>query len=809
MPATVADRSSIPVVYAQIQGVGPLTAPLGTEGRWRFASREPSVGAFGAQWRPYLVDVPQISASRLDPVTGEVEPGGLVLDLLDGPQAATLTDVFAVRRTDDGRGWLAANVAVGAATIDVTRDIGVPAQFDVVWLGAEAMRVSGVALGGGVGGSDRLTVTKGWYGTRDESHAARFNGGDGEVRYRPHFMLGRIVELWLNFDAGGQVDGDAQQIGTYVLERLAFVDGTTWRLTLRGVESLLQTEVGQAAFHGWAPNVFSPRAAVGVRFDRDAFAEQDVGLMMAAFGQTENVSPDAAWGGYLRYDDACVEYDWTTGFGGEGRVLVEITDWHIARTPLPTSDEIGVWVREVLPTDRGLPHGRFAPIPSGGAATTSDHPIDIFLCLALSTGLGTNVVAGQTNYDVLPASPASPLRADYGAGIPVARFDIGAWESMKRRTFYARVPNLVIGWDGPFALLDFAQRELLGPLGIAAVADEHGLISPVRVSEVFPSATPTDLGSDDILAGTETWEMSLDGQVQTQSWKLDHNGPDGDPGSEYSVRSPESLERFRDGEDRGLEIEARGWTVQSGAMSVVLERAEFLLRHFLEPPPRFTVSLNWHQFWIPLGGAVTLTYAVPPNPVTGARGFASLPAIVLSRRPVLRDVVQGGHGGGVEVELFLVGLDSPTLCLWASSAVVGTLDAGTGVVVTVVENSFSDGTASEDGTVADDTDGFQAGAVGTGCYVILIDSDGALQNANTPRVIAKTATTLTLSDVFRDGGGVEVARAVGDVVIYSGDTGAASYPAQAWTTYMQQHGAWVDAATGTVGGTTRTAQWGD
>ena len=128
--------------------------------------------------------------------------------------------------------------------------------------------------------------------------------------------------------------------------------------------------------------------------------------------------------------------------------------------------------------------------------------------------------------------------------------------------------------------------------------------------------------------------------------------------------------------------------------------------------------------------------------------------------------------------------------------------------VTVSENEFTSGVAT--GSVpADDTGGFQPGGVGTGDLVILLDADGALRSANTPRVTATTATTLVLSDVFRDGGGVEIARAAGNVVIYSGDTGAASYTASAWTTRMQQHGAFSDVTAETIGTTARTAHYGD
>ena len=816
--ADVTDRASRPVLYLQIAGVGPYTDAAGTADRHRLATKEPDEG-YGGQWLPYLVDVPSQQETRLDLVTGEIQIGGLTLEIVDGSQVATVTDLFATREVSQ-RGWLAADATAAAATIDVDQDVGgIGLVDDVIHVGPEAMLITAVAAGGGAGGSDRYTVTRAYYGTTAQAHYTAANKGDAEVRWRPHYLKGRRCELWLNFDADGQVDGDAVQIGTYLLDGIRFKDGAIWELTLRGMEAQLDTEIGVHAYQGDTLNPFSTEQPLDARLPRDGFDGRDVELVLkAASGGRANIpgstpyelETDGNGGGYLRLGDGCVEFDEDSALAVVGgQTAVTLTDYWVARSPLPTSDAQGVLVRQVLPTARNLPHTYFKPVPNGGVAEASDHPVDIFLCLCLSTGdgpwptAGSNVGAGQTNYDVLPRA--------FGAGIPVANFDIAEWEMMRLRTALARTPNLVVGWDGPFNLLEWAQRELLGPLGVAAVQDETGTIRPVRITEVYPHATPTTLGTADIIPRSEQWDWSWADQVLAQTWEFDHAGPDGDPGKTLTMLSAEGRERYGTTEDRTLVVEARGLTGDSNAGALILARSAFVLRHFLEPPPLLTLRLNWHHLHLPIGEPVLLTHAVIPNPATGERGVTAVGAIVVSRKPLYREIMSGMGGGGLEVRLFWVGLDSPTLCLWGPSAEVAAGDAGTGNPVTVDRNEFSNGDAGPtgDSPVADDTDGFQTGGVGTGCYVILLDSDGAVKNANTPRVTGSTATTLTLSDVFRDALAVEVPRVAGDIIVHCGDTGATSYPAQAWTTYMQEHGAFVDAANETVGTTSRTAQYGD
>jgi len=816
--ASVADRSGRPVLYFQIAGIGPYTDAAGTADRHRFATKEPDEG-YGAQWLPYLVDVPDQQETRIDLVTGEIQIGGLTAAVIDGPQTATLTDLFATRENSHD-GQLAADATAGQGFVDVTRGTGgLGAANDIIHIGPEAMRVTNAAGAGGVGGSDRYTVTRAYYGTTAQAHYTAANKGDGEVRWRPHYLKGRRVEFFLNFDADGQVDGDAVQIGTFLLGGIRFRRGHTWELSMRGMEALLDTEIGVHAFHGEAHNRFSSRASETERIDRDHFDGRDViltikpsggGRATLPGGEPYDPVPDASGGGYVAFGDAVCEYDRDSGLAYTGGLTyIEVTAWNVLDSPIPTSDALRLPVHEILVTDRTLPHTYFKPVPNGLPAEASDHPIDIFLCLCLSTGdgpwpvAGPNAGAGQTNYDVLPKW--------FGAGIPVANFDIPAWESMRQRVPMARMPNLVVGWDGPFNLLEWAQKELLGPLGLAAVQDENGVFRPVRITEVYPYVTPTTLTTDDIIPESESWDWDWSEQVLAQTWEFDHAGPDGDPRRVVTILSAEGRERYKNAEDRTLVVEARGLTAASNGMAIILERSDFVLRHFLEPPPSLTLRLNWHHMHLAIGSPVLLTHAVLPNPVTGTRGLSAVSAIVVSRKPLFRDIIAGSGGGGLEVRLFWVGLDSPTLTLWAPSAQVAAGDAGVGNPVTVEQNEFTNGDAGDggDAPVADDTDGFQAGGVGTGDLVILLDSDGAVRCANTPRVTGSTATTLTLSDVFRNAIAVEVPRVLGDIIVFAGDTGAAVYPVSAWTTRMQEHGAFVDAATETVGATSRTAQYGD
>jgi len=809
--ASIADRDGRPYLYAIVEGLGPQTDTAPSSYAYRFVyGEDPGLSPSG-RWLPYVTDVPGVLETGIDLVTGETEVGSLTLEILEGPNnSAFMTDLFATRERAV-RADLAANVAVGAAFIDVRDQVGAAAVNDVIALGDERLKITNVNLGGGWGGfGDRLTVTRAYYGTTARAHFTAESRGDGEVRWRAHYLRGRKVALYLNFQ--GNLETHAILVGTFLLDRLELVEGVKWRLHLRGIEALLDAELGHRAYNGTTENLFadSLRSAGRGAFDG---GDREIAITHsgdAGAGQPDpddpfDLAPDSFNGGYLQIGDTCAEYDRDAALAiVGGQCAVTVTAWRIGRTELPTSNDPLLLVREVLPTDKALPHTRFKPTPSGGVPTASDHPIEVFLCLCLSTGTSLNFGAGQTNYDSLPKA--------WGRAIPVAQFDVTAWEAMKDATPGARVPNLVVGWDGAFNLAEFAQRELLGPIGVACVQDEAGLLSPVRVTEVFPDDAPTALGAADIIPATETVSWDMADQILAQSWKYDHAGPEGKPGQEIRFEAAEARERYRNAGDghRTLVVEARG--LDETGIAVVLERVYFLFRHFQEPPPRVSLKLNWHHLRLALGSAVSVTYGALPNPATGTRGVTSEGFLVMGRRMVFRDLAtERGRGGGIGVDLFWVGLDSPDLAHWASSAEVSANDGiahgWVGVTVDVEENSFTDGTA-RGSIVADDTDGFVAGGAGVGDTVILLDSDGVCRCANTPRVTAKTATTLVLSDVFRDGVGVEVARNLGDIVVYSGDTGAASYPISAWTATMQEYGALADETNLTIGTTSRLNQYG-
>ncbi len=812
--AAITDRTSTPYLYLTIDGVGAAVDAGGTLGAYRFSTVEPGF-SHGGDWLPYLTDLPSALESELDPITGEVNTGQLKVSLVEGPGSTQfLTDLFATREQSQ-RGELAASVTAAAGQMDVHRRVGgVPTVGQVLAIGSERCRITAVSADTPAVGIDRLTVTRGYYGTTATAHNVAADRGDAEVRYRLHYLKGRRAQLRFNFV--GDAEGSAVVVGSYLLDRVELASGgadrgARWSIILKGLEAYLDTEIGRYAWTGVSNNPFSNRRRGGLRIPRDDFDNRQLNVDLVVSGdlagglpdseQPFDLHADANDGGYLNYGGCCVEYD-RIGIDWQPWEDVDVTAWRIAATPLPTEDQNVVGVREVFPTDKALPHTAFKPDPNGAdPPKASDHPIDIFLCLLTSTGLGTNFATGRTNYDVLPGR--------MWGGMPVSLVDIEAWEAMRARIPVVRMPNHVFFWDGPENLAEIASKKLLGPLGIAAVQSEAGLLKPVRISEVFPLDTATVLGTDDYIAGTEEFAWDMSGQVLSQTWEFDHEGPGGRAREIFRVLSPEARERFHNADDRPLLMKAEGLTRDSGADALILERAGFLQRHFLEPPPMVALDLNWQHMHIPLGEPVSLTHAFLPNPSTGTRGVTSQGFIVIKVRRNWRDAVAGrGRGGGVRVWLFWVGLDSPTLAHIAPSAEVAAGDAGTGTTVTVEENEFTNG-ESYGAVPEDDTDGFQAGGVGVGVTVILLDSDGALKSANTPRVTSTTSTTLVLSDVFRDGVGVEVARVAGDIIVYSGDTGATSYTVSAWFAHMQNHAAFADQVNETIGSTERVNHYGD
>ena len=801
--ATFSDRESQPYLYLTIEGIGPRTDATGTVQEYRWSTFDPGFGDAGV-WRSYLSVLPSHLESSLDVVTGEVKGSGIAFDLIEGSQALFLTDVLATHdRTRVGR--LALNASAAVLTLDVTQVAGgVPAVNDVLWIGREACRITVVVAGGGTGGSDRLTVTRGRYGTTAHAHNTSDDRGDSEVRYRPHFLRGRGVTLRLNFR--GNAEGSAVTLWRGYLDRLELVTGdeahgAAWRLHCAGVLGLLDTVIGTRIWTGSAlrlANTQNPRDFTGI-----------IPLELEPSGDMAGGRPNAENPLTLRLDSnneatiragktvIAVFVDPDHNPAGAATISARGIEWAVRRSPREVwaDGEDRVSARQVLVTDPFLDWSRFRPDPPGAAvARVDDHPVVLFLCLALSTGAGTNLAAGGTNYDV--------LAEEFGAGIPVARFDMDAWEAMIDRVV-ARMPNLVVFYDGPINLMEYAQKELLGPIGIGITEDEDGLIAPLRISEVTPADSTTAISEDDVVPRSEAWSWDFDDQVGYQTWLFDHDGPEGDP-VEFRVVSAAARVRYQAPLNRTLEIEARGLTLENGQQTIV-QRAQFLQRHFQEPAPQLTLSLTWDNFRLPLGSAVLLTHNDLPNPRTGTRTLSAESFLVVGKRMRFSDLADQS-GGGVMVRLFWVGLDAPTEALWAPAAEVDQADFGTGTTVTVVENAFTDGFA-RGSVVADDTDAFQVGGVGVGDLVLLQDPDGVIRNDNVVRLTARTATTLTIDVVFSLLG-VEVNRNNGDIVAFVSDTGGPT-PASAWTARMQQHAALADDAALTIGTTTRVNHYID
>ena len=793
------DTASLPYLYLTIEGLGPTTDTGGTAVAYRLSTFDPGFAGFPAgTWRPYMSVLPSHVESELDPATCEVNNSAITFDLIEGSAGAVfLSDLFATRqRSRVGR--LAARALAADATIDVTRVVGgVPAVNDVCWIGREALRITGVAAAGGVAdpktgvASDRLTVTRARYDTTAHIHDLGSNFGDDEVRYRPHYLRGREVTLRVNFQ--GDVEASAIVIWRGLLDGLELVTdgdaaGAAWRLRCRGVNGLLDTVIGHHLWIGRMQSIDELWSEQGLTVGAWIGASDDWSGGLPGAEQPMRPEPDSSNGGYVTIGDVLFDYnlDPARNPAAGASVLLELTVVNPADPGESALPEFKP-VREVFPTGKTLTHAQFAPDPTGAAvARASDHPIDIFLCLALSTGDGSNVGAGQTSYDVLPSR--------IGAAIPVARFDILAWEAMRDRVM-VRMPRLVIGEDGPFNLLGFATRELLGPCGIAPVEDEDGLIAPVRISEVSPADGVTAITEADVIPGSEVWDWSMDDQVSLSTWQFEGNAYSKE---EFTLRfvTPAGRVRYPRSRDRTLSFAVHGMDPNDeNARHAAEARQVWVARHFTEPPPRLTLALTWDNFRLALGSVVRLTHSSLPNPSTGTRGLVDEDFIVIGKRMAFEGLGQGG-GGGVEVTLFWVGLDGTLGALWAPSAEVAAGDAGVGNPITVTENAFTDGEA-RGSVVADDTDGFLAGAA-TGDFVMLCDADLARRSANTPRITGKTATTLTLSDVFRDGGGVEIARAVGDLIIFVSDTGGVA-PTVAWTAHMQESGAFADATNETIG----------
>ena len=693
--AAAARRTSQPWWYVQIGGVGQR---FDADGRaaYKFCSLYLGAGGYpgGDDYAAGIVlegNKPSLSFSSdaLNIGSDSVDIGSAQVTLID--KSGVLAAAFAfsspgAELAASGRvPVVVADISRTATTVDVT-DASVVVNPSMLFLDQEAVRVHGISLGGGVGGSDRLTITRAQWGTFAALHFAT-----APLRSTMSTAVGQPFTIGRSFR--GLVSADELVRWPGILTENPTHDGLRYTVRARTLTALTEREVmrQQGRFRvvdGSDPA--SPPVRISIRPDAEDDAlfpdtQADIWIGSSSAKGAMHVekplfSSDNTRPRSLVLDDTIPYQTLHLANPGEWRELAAgDTSGSGGRTET-------VW--EVAPTNPALADVRFP----------SPHPIGIVLAWILSiVGDGTN----NATWDALPDS--------WGLEVPASLVDVaGATRELER--LLAAADNLVYGIDGDagFALRGHVEEELFALLGLYLVTRGAalGVILPrsapawlsglvvVDHSEIQRPTVPA------LAAGSESVDAVA---IETgYSWisekMLDKVTTRPDSRAMWRLGSVESYElhTLRPGERQQARWMAaqRLWSQQR-------------TRHTFESPVSEHLE---HQ--VEVGDPVTFTSAAAIDPRTGTRGVSALPCIVTKRT----------WDGGT-LKLSMAETQPGARAASIAPAGIGTLS---GVGTTLRLHHAADPVFTEDGRFDDyplDKDWFDGGAVGVGDMVQILNGD--------------------------------------------------------------------------------------
>ena len=772
--------------YVDIAGWGRRHNATSADRRnaYRWSTEHPADGGYTDANADAFVAALQTVPDASLPEAVEFREGGtalgqLVVNLVDGPirtldaaaswshgwRSDVLTDLLGIEAADGDGPWsLASDVTAAATTWTLDGVTGI-AVGDVIHIGAEAVVVT--ALPGG----NQITVVRAQLGTTARAHDTFANGGEGRLYDRPRFVRGRAVRLYVNLYDGRTglplANDQARLIRTYTLDDWDQVDENTFQLVCKPALGLLDRAVGRDQFNATALVTVDEHAHMAADEEATVSVQVPDGVGMPPYPQYtySGAAGDRKIDFYARLGDQLVDVDYHQRDGEAVNAVYRLQSYGLLGTPLPTgeaSEDQQLPFRDVLPVhphphrDPSLTPLRFFEI--GG--TPTQHPIDIALALATSTGDGTN-----GDHDILPEN--------WGAGVPAARFNTASFLQLRHRYPFLRFRSLVIGWDGaPSNLRRWIEAVLFGPLGWFFYLDHNGLIAVGAVEDVYDVTTlPTITEAD----WAERPPPQLTGQLgETTTLHTFRYGWDlarGEYKATSRYRHAQTAERYG-GDDSELVLDLPGLEAGPAGDAILRARSVAFARWWETPLPRLRGSVGLHRLELDVTASVAISCSTLPNPFTGTRGMTTVPAVVASAAPNLAN-------GTLDLELIL--LPTPNNGLWAAAARVASYDGGT-LTVTCDASVVTDGEAV-DNVPATDAPGFV-----TGDRLMLIDSNLRVRSNNTDTAVAsQSGNDVVLDNAF------SIAPVAGNWITYLHWASGAA-PAGTWTSRMQLHVAAADDA---------------
>lgn len=752
----------------EIEGLGTWTSnglPL------RFTETELRTHAGVAQYVPLLKTWPATLSNRIDPLEGWMTQGTISFEIaaddLDTVWGDRVRQFLTTVRPEPAA-LLAADIAAGAAQIDAIQIPGADEVVagDVIFLRREAMYVSSVSAGGGVGGSDRLSVVRGQYGTTAKAHkagsfddteiyiASSDNGSGNPV------VESRRVSLY-RYTPGGS----ASRFRVYYLDSVD-EDGGILRINARDVWSWVNgRKLGQGAVVTKGI-IFYLAADLNNR--RVGVAEDGGTLVVEApplIGGTHMVVTD---GEAIAPVEASVDtagqvprvvFD-TIGTGdASGYPLLYRTNaqYRNGEDPLLAEDTL----REVLVSWKDATYSHFAD----SAGNHSSHPFDIVRCLLCSTGEATwtsgggRTVGSNGDYDWLPRW--------WGMGVDDELIDHTGIDDLKARYPYAglKMESLIIGAEG-----EEDAQEVLAAIfkatGTFPALSSTGLITIKDLRDPGPVGADATVGVNQVVrpegeGSPIKWRRRGFPIVRDLIVEVGRVGFEEDPVTRYTQVNFQGVQTDRHPQTaRDVTINARSFGTPEGVVPLEGDqlKAIFSWRWQLQkdPLPECDLEVPADLPSLPAGSIISLT-APGVMDRDGTRG-------ITSHRCLILDSALDGNTFGQRLR---------ALDLQPITRSEELLSPGWEIDTVAGDDEFD---LVADRFTPDDLAKWIDGA-----QVILLDANGVLRSTDGPSFGTLSGSTVSLDQQWQ-ASSVNITPATGDIIVFAhyDDRGSSGEEAYAW-----------------------------
>lgn len=497
------------VIYLMtIEGIGE--AKVGGAGLVKYAF--PTAPSYaGTETNAGLAEPPRGTSSTFDIMKTSVSSGRFTVILrpdvgpvnfqLVAPVAKTVTSA-AVPTASSGdttvipvmQGSSAHGFAVGSVIYCERESLHVTARSDV-------------------SGSETITVTRGYAGSTPREHPA---GAD--LFATPPAMTGRRVSVY-------EVSTTATSASSESLILQGFISGEvasglhwpTFQVVSEFHDAELNAEPVALTAYGIVNSADGTQRITPFIEDPDAVSAEPL------------IPRFVSGGGYLWIPDLKAVYK------GSAAVISgsEIYEWTIDPVPVyrdpeesDTESETGsvMAVYQIAYSNANVIDG-YPPFKDEDG-NTSDHPLDIAMCLLCSRDGSAGANGG--GWDL-----GSTWPSDCTLGISVSDIDLGSVRQLIAMMPGIRANKFWIGGEESETLSN-ALRRLLGPWGIACGRSIDGKIKFLRLADVYASDTVTAITSRHLIR-PETWKQYAKGRAIDSVVIKPDPSPDGETGHPVTV----------------------------------------------------------------------------------------------------------------------------------------------------------------------------------------------------------------------------------------------------------------------------------